>query len=329
MKRKSVLNLFIVDCAPLFFMSFLTQVVFFGLLFYLKGIWLEEIFYFSFLVFVILLILFIIRFYKRGRAYEKLLLKSDNLSDYLIQKPRSSFEESFNLMVDNLIMNNNLREIEQKQDKKLQKVMIYRFVHQMKTPLSVLRLTIENLHDTADHQTMRRNISTIEYDLNQMLDIYRLDDFKNDFVSEKVFLKEICRDTINGLKDYFITSEIYPKLAIDDTVYVYSDSKWLKLILHQLLTNAIKYSNKGQTITIYAKKEEDHVFLSIRDEGIGIEKADLQNIFDLFYVGKNGRNTADSSGIGLYIVKRVVEHLGHDVEVDSKVDEGTTMTIRF
>lgn len=329
MKRKSVLKLFIADCAPLFFMSFLTQVLFFGLLFYLKGIWLEEIFYFSFLVFVVLLILFIIRFYKRGRGYEKLLLKSDSLSDYLIQKPRSSFEETFNLMIDNLIMANNLREIEQKQDKKLQKVMIYRFVHQMKTPLSVLRLTSENLHDTADYQTMRRNISTIEYDLNQMLDIYRLDDFKNDFVSEKVFLKETCRDTINGLKDYFITSEIYPKLAIDDTVYVYSDLKWLKLIIHQLLTNAIKYSNKGQTVTINAKKEEDHVFLSVIDEGIGIEKADLQNIFDLFYVGKNGRNTADSSGIGLYIVKRVIEHLGHDVEVNSKVDEGTTMTIRF
>ena len=266
MKRKSVLKLFIADCAPLFFMSFLTQVLFFGLLFYLKGIWFEEIFYFSFLVFVILLILFIIRFYKRGRVYEKLLLKSDSLSDYLIQKPRSSFEETFNLMIDNLIMANNLREIEQKQDKKLQKVMIYRFVHQMKTPLSVLRLTSENLHDTADYQTMRRNISTIEYDLNQMLDIYRLDDFKNDFVSEKVFLKETCRDTINGLKDYFITSEIYPKLAIDDTVYVYSDLKWLKLIIHQLLTNAIKYSNKGQTVTINAKKEEDHVFLSVIDD---------------------------------------------------------------
>ncbi|WP_057490354.1 sensor histidine kinase [Streptococcus orisasini] len=329
MKRKSVLKLFIADCAPLFLVSFLTQVIFFGLLLYIKGIWLEEVFYFSFLVFVILLILFIIRFYKRGRVYEKLLLKSDNLSDYLIQKPRSSFEESFNLMIDNLIMTNNLREIEQKQDKKLQKVMIYRFVHQIKTPLSVLRLTSENLHDTIDYQTVRRNISTIEYDLNQMLDIYRLDDFKNDFVSEKVFLKDICRDSINGLKDYFITSQIYPKLAVDDTLYVYSDSKWLKLIIHQLLTNAIKYSDKGQTVTVCAEREEDHVFLSVRDEGIGIEKADLQNIFDLFYVGKNGRNTADSSGIGLYIVKRVVEHLGHEVEVNSKVDEGTTMTIRF
>ncbi|WP_165211019.1 sensor histidine kinase [Streptococcus tangpeifui] len=329
MKRKSVLKLFIADCAPLFFMSFLTQVVFFGLLFYLKGIWLEEIFYFSFLVFVILLILFIIRFYKRGRVYEKLLLKSDSLSDYLIQKPRSSFEESFNLMVDNLIMNNNLREIEQKQDKKLQKVMIYRFVHQIKTPLSVLRLTSENLHDTVHYQKIRRNISTIEYDLNQMLDIYRLDDFKNDFVSEKVFLKELCRDTINGLKDYFIASQIYPKLDIDDTIYVYSDSKWLKLVIHQLLTNAIKYSHKGQTVTIRAKREEDKVLLSIMDDGTGIERADLKNIFDLFYVGKNGRNTADSSGIGLYIVKRVVEHLGHDVEVDSKVDEGTTITVRF
>ena len=258
-----------------------------------------------------------------GRVYGKFLLKSELLNDYLIDEPRSGFEENYNLMIEEMIKNNGSREIEQKQDKKLQKVMIYRFVHQMKTPLSVLKLICENHNDEDDYKKIGRNINTLEYNLNQILDIYRLNQFKNDFVSEKVMLKNVCKDCINGLKDYFIASQIYPKLDIDDNIYVYSDSKWLKL------TNAIKYSDSGQTVTVRAKKEEDRITLSVIDEGIGIENADLRNIFELFYIGKNGRNNADSSGIGLYIVKRVTEYLGHKTEVESEVGKGTTVRIIF
>ena len=80
---------------------------------------------------------------------------------------------------------------------------------------------------------------------------------------------------------------------------------------------------------VKADKKDEKMILSIMDEGIGIKKADLKNIFELFYIGKNGRNNADSSGIGLYIVKRVVEYLGHEVKISSKIDEGTTLSIEF
>ena len=329
MKNKSALKLFIMDNGFLCLIVLLTQIFFFGILFFIKGIWFEEIFYFGFLVFFMLALFILIRFYKTGRVYEKFSLKSKLLNDYLIEYPRSAFEEEYNLMIEEMIKNNSDREIEQKQDKKLQKVMIYRFVHQMKTPLSVLKLICENHSEEEDYKKISRNVNTIEYNLNQILNIYRLDEFKNDFVSEKVLLKSICKECINGLKDYFISSKIYPKLDINDDIYVYSDSKWLKLIIHQILTNAIKYSNSGQTVSVIAKKEEENVYLSIVDTGVGIEKADLRNIFDLFYIGKNGRNNADSSGIGLYIVKRVSEYLGHKVEVESEIGKGTKMTIIF
>ena len=329
MKNKSALKLFIMDNGFLCLVVLLTQIFFFGILFFIKGIWFEEIFYFGFLVFFMLALFILIRFYKTGRVYEKFLLKSKLLNDYLIEYPRSAFEEEYNLMIEEMIKNNSDREIEQKQDKKLQKVMIYRFVHQMKTPLSVLKLICENHSEEEDYKKIGRNVNTIEYNLNQILNIYRLDEFKNDFVSEKVLLKNICKECINGLKDYFISSKIYPKLNINEDIYVYSDSKWLKLIIHQILTNAIKYSNSTQTVSVTAKKEDDKVYLSITDTGVGIEKADLRNIFDLFYIGKNGRNNADSSGIGLYIVKRVSEYLGHEVEVESEIGKGTKMTIIF
>lgn len=329
MKNKSALKLFIMDNGFLCLVVLLTQIFFFGILFFIKGIWFEEIFYFGFLVFFMLALFILIRFYKTGRVYEKILLKSKLLNDYLIEYPRSAFEEEYNLMIEEMIKNNSDREIEQKQDKKLQKVMIYRFVHQMKTPLSVLKLICENHSEEEDYKKIGRNVNTIEYNLNQILNIYRLDEFKNDFVSEKVLLKNICKECINGLKDYFISSKIYPKLDINENIYVYSDSKWLKLIIHQILTNAIKYSNSGQTVSVIAKKEDDKVYLSITDTGVGIEKADLRSIFELFYIGKNGRNNADSSGIGLYIVKRVSEYLGHKVEVESEIGKGTKMTIIF
>ena len=232
-------------------------------------------------------------------------------------------------MIDEMIQMDNKSKIKQKQEKKLQKVMIYRFVHQMKTPISVLKLICENHGDEEEFIKIQRNINALQYNLNQMLDIYRLEDFKKDFVSEKVYLKSICKDCINALKDYFITSQIYPKLEIDEEAYVYSDSKWLKLVINQILTNAVKYSNKGQSIVVKADKKDEKMILSIIDEGIGIEEADLKNIFELFYIGKNGRNNADSSGIGLYIVKRVVEYLGHEVKISSKIDEGTTVAIEF
>ena len=329
MKNKSALKLFIMDNGFLCLVVLLTQIFFFGILFFIKGIWFEEVFYFGFLVFFMLALFILIRFYKTGRVYEKFLLKSKLLNDYLIEYPRSAFEEEYNLMIEEMIKNNSDREIEQKQEKKLQKVMIYRFVHQMKTPLSVLKLICENHSEEEDYKKIGRNVNTIEYNLNQILNIYRLDEFKNDFVSEKVLLKNICKECINGLKDYFISSKIYPKLNINEDIYVYSDSKWLKLIIHQILTNAIKYSNSTQTVSVTAKKEDDKVYLSITDTGVGIEKADLRNIFDLFYIGKNGRNNADSSGIGLYIVKRVSEYLGHEVEVESEIGKGTKMTIIF
>lgn len=329
MKNKSALKLFIMDNGFLCLVVLLTQIFFFGILFFIKGIWFEEVFYFGFLVFFMLALFILIRFYKTGRVYEKFLLKSKLLNDYLIEYPRSAFEEEYNLMIEEMIKNNSDREIEQKQDKKLQKVMIYRFVHQMKTPLSVLKLICENHSEEEDYKKIGRNVNTIEYNLNQILNIYRLDEFKNDFVSEKVLLKNICKECINGLKDYFISSKIYPKLNINEDIYVYSDSKWLKLIIHQILTNAIKYSNSTQTVSVTAKKEDDKAYLSITDTGVGIEKADLRNIFDLFYIGKNGRNNADSSGIGLYIVKRVSEYLGHEVEVESEIGKGTKMTIIF
>lgn len=329
MWNKKILKCFLLDHLPLLFFCLLLHIVFFGVLFYIKELWIEDFFYFSFLFFLCLCLFLCIRYYKTARVYQNFLLESETLSDYLIPDPRSNFEKKYNQMIHTLLQNNSKKEIFLQQEKKLQKALLYRFVHQMKTPLSVLTLSLENTNATPNHARIQRNLNSLQYNLNQILNVYRLDDFKKDFVSEKVKLKEICKESIHSLKDAFITAQIYPKLEMAEDIYVYSDSKWLKLMLQQLLSNAIKYSVEGQGVHITAQKQNEHTVLRIVDNGIGIEKADLKQIFELFYVGKNGRNNADSSGIGLYIVKRVAEHLGHIIEIESALQQGTSVSITF
>ncbi|WP_342589111.1 sensor histidine kinase [Staphylococcus coagulans] len=261
--------------------------------------------------------------------YKKLFLETDNINEYLIYNPRSSFERTYNQQVQQLIKLQRAQSNKYEADKKLQKVLMYRFVHQMKTPISVMKLISENHNSDESFKIINQNLNTAQYHLDQMLDIYRLDDFKNDFVAEKVYLNAVCRDCINSLKDYFIVSQTYPKLDILEETYVYSDSKWLKLIITQILTNAIKYSDAGQPIRLVTEKNNDTVTLSITDYGMGIQDNELSKIFNLFYVGENGRNNADSSGIGLYIVKRVIEYLDHEVMIESKLNQGTTVFIKF
>ena len=329
MKNKHILKLFIFDYALLFIIMFVVQSLFFSILLFLKGIWIKEALYFSFLTAFVLFLYVMFRLYRSGQLYGKLLQKHSNLNDYMIHDPRSYMEKQFNALIDHLIEEQAHQSVKYKEDKQLQKVLVYRFVHQMKTPVSVLKLMLENHENDMLAQPINQNLDKIQYNLNQMLSMYQLDDFKNDFVSEKVYLQDICKTCINNLKDYFITAQVYPRLEISDDTYVYSDSKWLKLVLHQLLTNAIKYSYKGQSVIIQVHRDANGVTLSVIDEGMGIHEAELKRIFDIFYVGSNGRNNADSSGIGLYIARTVIDNLGHTITIESQLNQGTQAHVHF
>ena len=114
MKNKDSLKLFFSDNILLYLIVFLTQLFFFGILFFIKGIWFDEIFYFGFLVFFMLSLFILIRLYKTGRIYEKFLLKSPILNDYLIEEPRSELEKNYNIMIEEIIKNSSDKEIAQK-----------------------------------------------------------------------------------------------------------------------------------------------------------------------------------------------------------------------
>ena len=111
--------------------------------------------------------------------------------------------------------------------------------------------------------------------------------------------------------------------GVDD--YIITDKKWFTLVIEQIISNSIKYTNEGGTISIYT----DNNILYIKDNGIGIMERDLPLIFNKGFTGISGRIYEESSGIGLYLVKKTLDLLGFPIEIESKVDEGTLVKINF
>lgn len=159
--------------------------------------------------------------------------------------------------------------------------------------------------------------------------MYKLNSIKNDFQVQQINLRQIAKNNINELKSNFIEKNIFPKLYIDEGLTVYSDYKWLSFVIYQLLTNAIKYSDNGKSVYIKAYSENKKIILSIEDEGCGITKEDIPRIFDLFFTGQNGRLYGESSGLGLYMVKQILDYLGYSIEVESDTKNGSKFKIIF
>ena len=201
------------------------------------------------------------------------------------------------------------------------------FIHNMKTSLAVIELACANpakdaLGDIAlENDKLKRN-------LEQALNILRLDKFANDYVPERVDLHALISAVINEKKRDVIYAGVYPKLY-GDTAYVYTDKKWCAYILEQIIANAIKYSLPDKNIYIEITPGEKRTVLTIRDEGIGIEAEDIPRVFELFYTGKNGRDHKAATGIGLFMVKHIAKQLGIEVSLTSAVGEGTSVSLSF
>lgn len=171
------------------------------------------------------------------------------------------------------------------------------FIHNMKSSLAVIELACANPSSDAlvdislENEKLKRN-------LEQALNILRLDEFSNDYVPERVDLHGLINMVINEKKRDFIYAGVFPKLYGEAT-YVYTDKKWCAYILEQIISNAIKYSPSGKNIYMEINPGEKHTVLTIRDEDIGIEAEDVPRVFDLFFTGKNGRKHKTATGIGL------------------------------
>ena len=218
----------------------------------------------------------------------------------------------------------SIREIQERID------FMNRFVHLMKTPISALHLIVQDREDTDGAEEMRMEIHRMEYLLNMILTLSRMSSFRQDFHIQSVWLHPLAYEVVNELKNHFIHRQIYPVVEIPPDVRVLSDRKWLKFVLTQLLTNAIRYTGgENKSIRVYAEPQGNRMTLVVEDEGVGIPPQDLPRIFDLYFTGVNGRKFGESTGIGLYLVRKICNELDHDVSVESSSGVGTKFTILF
>jgi len=204
---------------------------------------------------------------------------------------------------------------------------INQWVHQMKTPISVISLLIqekdkENYKEILD--SINEEKDKIAQGLDMMLYNARLSDFSLDFKVESIEISEIVRKVKNL---------IFPKLIGETGIKVETDKKWISFVTTQLLINAIKYSRvnnkESKTIMFNIEENANEIILSLEDEGIGIPKEDITRIFRPFFTGKNGRKTEESTGMGLYLSKRVCDELGHELKVASEEGKGSKFSIIF
>lgn len=211
------------------------------------------------------------------------------------------------------------------------------WVHNMKTSITVIDLACEKgikelkeLENSDFIDDIIEENKKLQDNLEETLNLFRLDEFAKDYIPEKINLRELVNTAVNNKKREFIYSKVYPKVIIDEKYNIYTDKKWSKYMLEQIIANAIKYSEKENSyVTFSLKQDGNYITLCIEDKGIGIRKEDISRVFQAFFTGSNGRNNKKSSGIGLYMVKLVADELGHEINIKSKVGEGTIVEIIY
>ncbi|WP_334073777.1 MULTISPECIES: sensor histidine kinase [Paenibacillus] len=208
-----------------------------------------------------------------------------------------------------------------------------RWVHQMKTPLSVIQLTLENEKEALpEHviESIQEELDRLRRGLEMALYTSRLERFESDFRVDRVSLREVVNRTVAAHRRLFIRKGVYPVIEIDEDVHVFSDEKWLEFILGQIAINAVNYSaGKGNKVEFTATRLAKKIMLEITDYGVGIRKEDIRRVFDPYFTGEQGRQYRESTGMGLYLVREVCRRLDHKVELESSRGDGTTVRMIF
>lgn len=217
-------------------------------------------------------------------------------------------------------------DLKQKQDEQF--IFIDRWIHQMKTPLSVIELIAIEL-DEPESSSIREEVDRMKTGLQTSLHMARLRAIDRDFHVKKVNINEVIDEVNEELKRLYIRNGIYPKMTAEhEEVFAYTDEKWFYFIMTQLIQNAVKYSaQKSNRIQIRISKEGTHTIVEVEDGGIGIPEADIKRIFDPFFTGQAGRHFRESTGVGLYLVKEVADYLEHRIEVESELGQGSIFRI--
>ena len=195
------------------------------------------------------------------------------------------------------------------------------WAHQIKTPIFALRLLLNE--NPEQNKAALAELFKVEEYVEMVLGYLRTENISSDLSLSKYPLDKIIREQIHRYAGIFISKKL--SLTYDGTdETVLTDEKWLGFVIGQILSNSLKYTKDGG-IKIYVQNGT----LLIEDTGIGIRSEDLPRVFEKGYTGINGRDDRHATGIGLYLCKKILNRLGHNISIESEEEKGTHVLIRF
>lgn len=202
------------------------------------------------------------------------------------------------------------------------------WIHEVKIPIASLILMHHN-HGNMPKEYVGQ-VKKLDNYIDQILYYVRSENFEHDFVISEVPLDKVLKNVNLKNKDDYLENNIH--LSVSNVRYsVFSDAKWLEFIINQLINNSIKYQRNHveREIRITGEDYPDFFVLSIYDNGIGIPPRDIARVFEKSFTGENGRTHSKSTGMGLYIAKKLCTKLGHKIEISSEVNGHTIVKISF
>ena len=269
--------------------------------------------------------------WKRDRQMRQLLDMAGQLSErYLISEVMELPEQAEDQVYYRLLKMAGKSMLEQisevKRERLEYKEYIEQWIHEIKTPITAMKLLCEN-HRTDWTKELLLELEKTNRFTEQALYFARSEYTEKDYSVREIALAQIVHQAIADNKYLLLQSGMRLEVEeIQDTVY--SDEKWVRFFLNQLIANAVKYRAGQPVLRFSACRQQDQVVLMVEDNGIGISPADLPRIFEKGFTGQNGRIVHQSTGIGLYLCKRLCEKLGIGISANSE-GKGTTILLFF
>lgn len=202
------------------------------------------------------------------------------------------------------------------------------WIHELKTPLSVIRLIVDGEQELPAYKKVRNELDRFNRILDQALFYLRGSSFEKDYVISEISMEVLVKNRLKKFVRLFSAGGMAVEFG-NEWYSIHSDIKWLGFIIDQIIQNSLKYSPPKSRLLIYMDSSDDGDRIIFQDQGIGILPEDLPRVFDRGFTGQNGRNSDHSSGLGLYLSAILCRRLGHRILIDSTPGKGTEVTLFF
>lgn len=290
--------------------------------------------------YIIFIIIFIIYLKFRQRKIDKLdtYIQRVSRKDYSIDIEGYS-EDELSCLKDSLYkITVLLKEDSENKTKQNESILtsVSDISHQLKTPLTSIQILLDNINENPnmDDATKRKFLLEISKQIKGMnflilalLKLSRLDAGAVEFTNEKINLNNLIDDVLSNLDILIDLKQLKIEKNIKSNPYIIGDYSWNKEAILNILKNAIEHTDSGKNVTITLDENNVYSYIKIKDEGEGIPENELKHIFDRFY--KTQSSKENSIGIGLALAKSIVEKQNGYIQVESKLNEGTTFIIKY